>query len=114
MMWFLFALVFRRRASVCRSALIRLPGAAVLGEKADQRVHRLVTRRINHRAAAAPHGDEASLSQPVEVERKSIRGQAERGGDFACRDPVGTGLHQQPIGVEAVFLRQRGQCVDDV
>src|ERR1700674_2947068 len=46
--------------------------AAILGKKAEQRIHGVVTRGINHRTAFAPHGDQVRLLQAVEMEGERI------------------------------------------
>ena len=90
-----------------------MSGAAFLGEEADQRVHGVVTRRVDHRAAVAAHGHEAGLAQTVEVKREGVRRQSERGCDLARRNAVRSRLNQQPVGVEAIFLRQGRKGIDD-
>src|SRR5580704_19639077 len=56
--------------------------AAVLGEVAEQRVHGLEPRRIDHRAARAPHRHQARRPEAVEMKCESIGRQAERGRDL--------------------------------
>jgi hypothetical protein len=68
-----------------RCAQLRLPAATVLGEIGEQRVHGVEPRRIDHRAAAAPHGHKAGLAQPVEMKRQRVRWKPKPCGDFAGR-----------------------------
>ena len=50
----------------------RRAAAAVLGEIAEQRVHGVEARGVDHRAALAAHGDKAGLPQPVEMKRQRV------------------------------------------
>jgi len=43
------------------------------------------------------------------MEGQRVGGQAGGGRARAGRQAIGTGLHQQAIGVETIFLRERGK-----
>jgi hypothetical protein len=88
--------------------------AAIIGEIADQRVHRFELGRIDHRAALAAHGDKTGGPQPIEMKGQRVRCEIERGCDRAGRHPLGSGLHQQAEHVEPIVLSERGQGCDDV
>jgi len=88
--------------------------AAILGEKAEQRIHGLELRSVDHRAAIAAHGDKPGGPQPIEVKRQRIRGEIERGGDSTRRHALGSGLHQQAEYIEPVILCERGQGGNDI
>jgi hypothetical protein len=90
-----------------------LAGAALFGEEADQRVHGVVARRVDHRAAVAAHGHKTGLAQPVEMKREGVGRQAERRRDLARRKAVRSRLDQQPVGVEPIFLREGRKGIDD-
>ena len=81
---------------------------------AEQRVHRVVLRGVDHRAAVAPHRHEARPAQPVEVKRQRIRRETERCRDLPGRKTIRSRLHQQPEDIEAIVLGERGQGRDGV
>src|SRR4029077_3671254 len=69
----------RRAFRTChRQALTGTTLAAVLSQVAQQRVHRVVSRGIDHGAPVTPNRDEASPTQSVKVKRQRIRRELER------------------------------------
>jgi hypothetical protein len=81
--------------------------AAVLSQVRKQRVHRLESGRIDHRAALAPNRDEASLTQAIKMKGQRVRGYAKRLGNLAGRHTFGTCLNQHAKCIKAVLLRER-------
>ena len=92
------------RRRTCAGAL-----AAVFGEIGEQRIHGLEARRIDHRAALAPDGDEARRAQPVKMEGEGVGRETERARHLPGGQPLRSRLHQQPKHVEPVVLGQRGE-----
>ena len=85
--------------------------AAVFGEKAEQRIHRVELRGVDHRSSFASYGDEAGHPQTIEVEGQSVGREIERLGDRTCRHPLGAGLDQQAENVEAIILASAARAV---
>ena len=61
-----------RRAGRDRRAFLGAAPAAILGEELHERVHGLEPRRIDHRAALAPHRHQPGIAQPVEMKRQRV------------------------------------------
>ena len=95
--------------ALCRHALIGAALAAVLGQVAEQRVHGLVAGRVDHRASLATHGDEAGVTQAVEMEGQGVGRELEGAGDPSRRHAVRPGLNQQAEHIEAIVLGKGGQ-----
>src|SRR4030081_394100 len=83
--WTLDALDARGLAGRRRCAFLRSAATAVVSQKAEQRVHRLEARRVDHRPAFAADRDQAGLAQTIEVEGERIGGEVESGSDRAGR-----------------------------
>ena len=69
---------------------------AILGEIADQVVHRAVFGGVDQLAAQAPLGHQPGMQQLLQMKGQRGRRDAEPLGDRASRQPVGPGRHQQP------------------
>src|SRR5215831_1742931 len=72
------ALAPRGLAGYRRHALFWCASAAVFRQEAEQRVHGLEARGIDHRAALTAYRDQAGLAQSIEMEREGVWGQVER------------------------------------
>jgi hypothetical protein len=88
--------------------------AAIVGEIAEQGVHRFELRRVDHGATIAAHSDETSRSQPVKMKRKRVRCEIEGGGDRTGWHALGTGFNQQPEDIKAIILGESGQGRNDI
>ncbi len=58
--------------------------------------------------------DKSYMPQPVQVKRQRVGGYANRTGDLAGRHALRSGLNEQAIDFEPVFLRERrksGHCI---
>ncbi len=88
--------------------------AAILGEVAEQRVHGLEARGVNHLAALAAHRHQSGAAQPVEMKCQGVRCEPKRNGDLAGRQALRSGLHEQAINVQPTLLgegRERGNGI---
>jgi hypothetical protein len=83
--------------------------AAILGEIAEQRVHRREMRRVDHRAAFAPNAYEARHPQPIEMKGERIGRNAKRHRNLPGLHPLRPRLHQQAERIETTFLRKGGK-----
>ena len=97
-----------------RLALFRFTAAAVLGQEAEQFVHRLEPRGIDHRATLATYRDKAREAQSVKMEGERIRREIESRRDGARRHAFRSSLNQKAENIEAVLLRESGQCGQNV
>src|SRR5215510_9486554 len=112
--WYLRAPAAGRAARRRGSAGLWRALAAILREVAEQRVHGVVARGVDHRPPFAPHGDEPGLAQAVEVERQRVRRQPDRVRHLSGGNAFRSRLHQQAVGFEAMLLRKRSERRDGV
>jgi hypothetical protein len=80
--------------------------AAVIGEEADQRVHRRVVGAIDDEAAFLPALRQTGAGQAGEVKRQRRRRQLELFADRTRRHSRRAGLHQQAEDGKPGFLRE--------
>src|SRR5215467_2327236 len=90
-----------------RGASIARARAAIFGEIAEQRVHGVIARGIDHRSALPPNRDQSRLPQAVEMKGERVGRKPDRGGDLSGGHAGLSGLDQEPIRIEAVILSQR-------
>src|SRR2546428_11030116 len=88
--------------------------AAVLREVADELIHVLEVRAVDDEAAVLAAAHEAGAGEVREVKRERGRRQLELFADAPGGEPFGSGLDQQPVGLEARLLSEGGERVDDL
>jgi hypothetical protein len=88
--------------------------ATILGEEAEQGIHRVEPGGVDHRPTIAAYGDKPGGPQPIEVKSQGIRRKVERGRDGARRLALRSGLHQQAEYIEPIILGERSQGRDDI
>src|SRR5712672_569447 len=76
-------------------AFLRRAATAVFSQEAEQRVHRLEARGVDHRATFTANRDQTGLAQTIEVEGERVGCKREGGGDCARRHSLRAGLHEQ-------------------
>jgi hypothetical protein len=82
--------------------------ATILGEKAEQGIHFVELRSVDHRPAITAHGDKPGRPQPIKMKGQGVGSKVEGGGDGAGWHSLRSGLHQQPKHVEPIILSERG------
>jgi hypothetical protein len=87
--------------------------AAVVGEEAEERVHRVELGGVDHRPAVTAHGDKPSRPEAIKVKGQSIRGKVEGGSDGPRWHALGTGLHKEAEYIESTILSESGQGRDN-
>jgi hypothetical protein len=88
--------------------------AAIVREIAKQGVHRFELSRVDHGAAIAADGDEASRPQSIKMERQRVRCEVESGCNRTGWHALGSGFHQQAEDIKAIVLGERRQRCDDI
>jgi hypothetical protein len=84
----------------------------VVGQVADQRIHRGDVGAVADVPSLALVGDEARVRELLEVERQGGGREVERGGDGSRVQPVGRVLDQAAEDRQARRLRQGGERDD--
>src|SRR5271169_1292275 len=90
-------------------ALLRAALAAIIGQVAEQHIHGVEPRGVNHRAALAPDGDESGLAQAIEMEGQGVRRESKSVGDLSRRHPGGSRLDKKTVSIKTIVLSEGGQ-----
>jgi hypothetical protein len=86
--------------------------ATVIGQEAEQTVHRRKIRRIENESPVLPRRDKLCVEKLFQMKRQRRGRDAQMLGDLACRQSAHALLNEAPEYIQASVLRESGECAN--